>query len=167
VYCLFVCFLKNVQIIIYKTIILPVVLYRYEIWYPILREHRLRVFENRVLRRIFGPKRDEVIGGWRKLHNEELHNLYSSPNIIRMIKSRRMRWAGHVARTGRSGIAYRILVGKPEGKRPLGRPRRRWVDDIKMDLSELGWNGMDWIDLAEDREKWRALVNMLVNLRVP
>jgi hypothetical protein len=96
-------------------------------------EHRLRVFENRVLRRIFGPKRDEVTGGWRELHNEELHNLYSSPSIIRVIKSRRMRWAGIAARMGEKRNAYRILVGKPEGKRPLGKPRRRWVDNIKMD----------------------------------
>jgi hypothetical protein len=92
------------------------------------------VFENRVLRRIFGPKRDEVTGGWRKLHNEELHNLYSSPSIIRMIKSRRMRWAGHVALMGEKMNAYRILMENPEGKIPLGRPRRRSVDNIKMDL---------------------------------
>jgi hypothetical protein len=112
-----------------------VVLYGCETWSLTLREeHRLRVFENRVLRRIFGLKRDEVMGDWRKLHNEELHNLYSSPNIIRMIKSRRMRWAGHVERMGETRNAYRILVGKPEGKRPLGRPRRRWVDNIKMDF---------------------------------
>jgi hypothetical protein len=121
----------------------------------------LRVFENRVLRRIFGPKRDEVTGGWRKKHNEELHNL------IRVIKSRRMRWAGHVARMGERRNAYRTLVGKPEGKRPLGRPRRTWVDNIKMDLREIGWGGMDWIDLAQDRDQWRALVNTLMNLRVP
>jgi hypothetical protein len=95
--------------------------------------------------------------GWRKLHNEELHNLYSSPSIIRIIKSRRMRLAGHVARMGETRNAYRILVGKPEGKRPLGRPRRRWVDNIKMDLREIGWNGMDWIELAQDRDQWRAL----------
>jgi hypothetical protein len=94
-----------------------------------------------VLWRIFGPKRDEVTGGWRKLHNEELHNLYSSPSIIRVIKSRRTRWAGHVARMGEKRNAYRILVGKTEGKRPLGRPRRRWVDNIKMDLREIGWDG--------------------------
>jgi hypothetical protein len=122
-----------------------------------MEEHRLRVFENRVLRRIFGPKRDEVTGDWRKLHNEELHDLYSSPNIIRMIKSRRMRWAGHVAR----------MVGKPEGRRPLGIPKRRWVDNIKMDLREIGWDGMDWIDLAQVRDQWRALVNTVMNLRVP
>jgi hypothetical protein len=99
-------------------------------------EHRLRVFENTVLRRIFGPKKDEVTGEWRKLHNEEPHNLYSSP--IRMIKSRRMRWAGHVARMGEKRNAYRVSVGKPEGRRPLGRPRRKWVDNIKMDLRETG-----------------------------
>jgi hypothetical protein len=103
------------------------------------------VFENRVLRRIFGPRRDEVTGDWRKLHNEELRNLYSSPNIIRMIKSRRVKWTGHVARMGKPRNAYRILVGKPEGKRPLGRSRCRWVDNIKMDLREIGWDGMVWI----------------------
>jgi hypothetical protein len=117
-------------------------------------EHRLRVFENRMLRRIFGPKRDEVTGGWRKLHNEELHNLYSSPSITRMIKLIRMRWAGHVARTGEKRNSYRILVGKPEGKGPL----ERWVDNIKMDLREVGWDGRDWIDLAQDRDRWRAYV---------
>jgi hypothetical protein len=108
-----------------------------------IKEHRLRVFENRVLRRIFDPKRDEVTGDWRRVHNEELHNLYSSPNTIRMIKSRRMRWVGHVARMGEKRNAYMILVGKPEGKRPLGRPRRRWVDSIKIDLRETGWDGVD------------------------
>jgi hypothetical protein len=119
---------KNVKIKIHKSTILPVVLYGCETWSVIFREeHRLRV-----LSRIFVPKRDEVIG-WRKLHNEELHNLYSSPSTIRMTKSRRMRWAGHVARMGEKN-AYRILVGKPEGKRPLGRPRLRWEDNIKMGL---------------------------------
>jgi hypothetical protein len=104
----------------------PGVLYGCETWSLTLREgHKLRVIENRVLRRIFGPKRDGVTGGWRKLHNEELHNLYSSPSIIRIIKSRRMKWAGHVARMGENRNVYRLLVGKPEGKRPLGRPRRR------------------------------------------
>jgi hypothetical protein len=99
--------------------------------------------ENRVLRRIFGPKRDEVTGEWKKLHNEELRDLYSSPSIIRMIKSRRMRLMGHVARMGEKRNAYRLLVGKPEGKRPLGRPRCRWVDDIRMDLGEVGWGDVD------------------------
>jgi hypothetical protein len=115
------------------------------------------VFENRVLRRIFGPRRDEVRGSWRKLHNED--------NIIRMIKSRRVRWAGHVARIGEKRNAYRILVRKPDGKRPLGRPRRRWVGNIKMDLTEIVWGGMDWIYVAQDRDQWRALVNTVMNLR--
>jgi hypothetical protein len=101
------------------------------------------MFENRVLRRIFGPKRDEVTGGWMKLYNEELHDLYSSPSIIRMIKSRRMRWAGNVARMGERRNAYRLLVGKPERKIPLGIPRRRWVDNIRMDLGEVGWGDVD------------------------
>jgi hypothetical protein len=145
-----------------------VVLYGCETWSLILRdEHRLRVFDNRVLRRIFGPKRDEEKGEWRKLHNEELHNLYSSPNIIRIIKSRRMRWAGHVARMGEKRNAYRILVGKPGGRKSLGRPRRRWVDNIKIDLRKIGWDVVDWIDLAQDRDQWRALVNTVMNLRVP
>jgi hypothetical protein len=125
------------------------------------------VFEKRVLRRIFGPKRDEVTGEWRKLHNEELRDLYSSPSIIRIIKSMRMRWAGHVARMGEKRNAYRLLVGKPEGKRPLGRPRCRWVDNIRVDLGEVGWSDVDWIGLAQDRNRWRALVNSVLNLRVP
>jgi hypothetical protein len=120
-------------------------LYGCETWSVTLREeHRLRVFENRVLRRIFGPKRDEVTGEWRKLHNGELFNLYSSADIIRQIKSRRTRWAGHVARMGEGRNLHRVLVGKPEGKRPLGRPRRRWEDGIKVDLEEIGWGcGVD------------------------
>jgi hypothetical protein len=132
------------------------------------KEHRLRVFEKRVLRGIFGPKRDDVTGGWRKQLNEELHNLYSSPSIIIIIKSRRMRWAGHVARMRDRRNAYRILVEKPEGRRSLGRPRCRWMDNIITDLREIGRVGMsmDWIDLAHDRE-WRALVNTVMNLRVP
>jgi hypothetical protein len=128
---------------------------------------RLRVFENRVLRRIFGPKRDEVTGGWRKLHNEELHGFYSSPSIIRVMKARRMRWAGHVARMGEVRGACNILVGKLEGRRPLGRPRRRWKDNIKMDLGEIKFGDVDWIRLALDRNRWRALVNTAMNLRVP
>jgi hypothetical protein len=125
-----------------KTIILPVVLYGCETLFLTLREeHRLRVFENRVLRRIFGPKRDEVTGGWRRLHNEELHGLYSSPSIVRVIKARRMRWAGHMVRIGEVRGAYNILVGMPERRRPLGRPRHRWEDKIKMDLREIGFWG--------------------------
>jgi hypothetical protein len=116
---------KNLKIKIYKTVILPFVLYGCETWSLTLgEEHRLRVFENRVLRRIFGCKREED-GSWRKLHNDELHSLYSSPNIVWVMKSRRMRWAGHVARMGEGRGVYRVLVGKPEGRRPLGRPRRR------------------------------------------
>jgi hypothetical protein len=124
------------------------------------------VFENRVLRIIFVPKRDEVTGEWRKLHNEELHNLYSSPDIIRQIKLRRMRWAGHVARMGKERKLCKVLVGKPEGKRPLGRPRRRWEDGIRMDLMEIGLGGVDWIRLAQDRDRWRAVVSAVMNLRV-
>jgi hypothetical protein len=138
---------KNAKVRIYKTILLPVVLYGCETWSLTVREeHKLRVFENRVLRRIFGRKRDRVTGGCRKLHNEELHNLYSSPSIITIIKSRRMRWAGHVARMGERRNVYRLLVGRPEGKRPLGRPRRRWIDNIKMDLfrDRSECCGLDW-----------------------
>jgi hypothetical protein len=116
-----------------------------------------------VLRKIFGPTRDEVTGEWRKLHNEELRDLYSSPSIIRIIKSRRMRWADHVARMGEKRNAYRLLVGKPEGKRPLGRPRRKWVDNIRMNLGEVGWCDVDWIGLAQDRNRRRALVNSVLN----
>jgi hypothetical protein len=111
------------------------------------------VFENRVLRRIFGPKRDEVTGEWRKLHNEELRDLFSSPSIIRIITSRKMRWEGHVARMGEKRNAYRLLMGKSEGKRLLGRPRRRWVDNIRMELGEVGWGDVDWIGLAQDRNR--------------
>jgi hypothetical protein len=116
-------------------------------------EHRLTLFENRVLRRIFRPKRDEVTGGRRKLHDEELHGLYSSPSIIRVIKARRVRWAGYVARMGEVRGAYNILVGRPEGRRPLGRPRSRWEDNIKMDLREIGFGDVDWIHLAQDRDR--------------
>jgi hypothetical protein len=116
---------------------------------------------------LFGPKRDEATGEWRRLRNEELNDLYSSPDIIWVIKSRRMRWAGHVARMGEKRHAYRILVGRPEGRRLLGRHSRRWEDNIKMDLQDVGWRGMDWIELAEDRDRWRTLVNAVMNLRVP
>jgi len=107
------------------------------------------------------------IGEWRRLHNEELNDLYSSPYIVRVIKSRRMRWAGHVARMGEEGWVYRILVEKPDGRRPLGRPRRRWVDNIRMDLQEMGCGYMDWIGLAQDRDRWRTLVSAVMNLLVP
>jgi hypothetical protein len=157
-----------VKVRTYKTIILPVVLYGCETWSLTVREeYKLRVFENRVLRRILGPKRDGATGGWRKLHNEELPTLYSSPSIIRIIKWRRMKWAGHVARMEEKRNVYRLFVGKPEGKRPLGRPRRRWIYNIKMTLLEIGLNVVDWIGLAQDRCRWRGLVNSVMNLRVP
>jgi hypothetical protein len=128
-------------------------------------EQRLRVFENRVLRKIFGPKREED-GSWRKLHNDELHDLYSLPNSVRVIKSRRMRWAGHVAHMGVGRGVYRVLVGRPKGKRPLGRPRHRWEDNTKMDLREIGIAGVNCIWLAQDRVQWRAFVNTVMNLRI-
>ena len=124
------------------------------------------MFEKRVLRRVFGSKRDEVTGEWRKLHKEERRDLYSLPNIVQVVKSRRMRWAGHVARVGEGRGVHRFLVGKPEGKRPLGRSRRRWDDNIKMDLREVVGDG-DWMELAQDRDRWRALVNTVMNFRVP
>jgi hypothetical protein len=149
---------NNIKIRIQKTTILPVVLYGRETWSLALKEeHRLRVFENRMLRRIFGPKRDEVTGGWRKLHYE-----YSSPNIITIIKYRRVRWAELVARMGEKRSAYRILVGKSERKTPVGRPRRGWVNNSKMDLRNTEWGGMDWNDLAQ--ELMRALVNTIMKL---
>jgi len=158
---------KNLKIKIYRTIILPVVLYGCETWSLTLREERrLRMFENRVLRRVFGSKRDEVKGEWKKLHNEELRDLYSLPNIVRVVKSRRMRWAGHVARIGEGRGVHRVIVRKPEGKRSLGRPRRRWEDNIKMDLREVGGVG-DWMELAQNRDRWQALVNTVMNLRFP
>jgi hypothetical protein len=140
------CFIpKYLKIKIYKTVILPVVLYECETWSLSLREeHRLRFFENRMLRRIFGPKREKD-GSWRKLHNDELHSLYSSPNIVRVIKSKRMRWAGHVARMGEGRGVYRVSVGRLEGKRPLGRTRRRWEDNIKIDIRET------------DKDRWGEL----------
>jgi len=159
---------KNLKIELYRTVILPVVLYGCETWSLTLREEmKLRLFENMVLRRIFGLRRDEVMGEWRRLHNEELNDLYSSPHLVQVIKLRRMRWAGHVARMGEERGMYRVLVGKPEGRRPLGRPRRRWVDNIRMDLQEVGCGYMDWIGLAQDRDRWQTLVSAVMNLWVP
>jgi hypothetical protein len=141
---------RNLKVKIYKIIILPVVLYGCETWSLTLREqHRLRVFEKRVLRGIFGPTRDEVTGEWRKFHSGEIHNFFSSPDIIRQIKSRRMGWAGHVARLGEGRNVYRVLVGKPEGR----RPRCRWEDGIRMDLREIGlgvgrWSGFTWLRIG-------------------
>ena len=127
------------------------------------------MFENRVLRRVFGTKRVEVTGELRKLHKEELSDPYSLPNIVRVVKSRRMRWAGHVACMGEGRGVHRVLVRKSEGRRPLGRPRSRWEDKIKTDLQEVevGWDFGDWMELAEDRDRWRALVSTVMNLRVP
>jgi len=138
---------KKLKIKIYRTIILPVGLYGCETWSLTVREERrLRVFENRVLRRVFGPKREEVTGEWRKLHNEELCNLYSLPNIVRVVKSRRMRWAGHVTRMGEGRGVHRVMVGKPEGKRPFGRPDvdgrliLRWIFRKWVGVVETGWS---------------------------
>jgi hypothetical protein len=153
-FCLLVCYPKNVKIKIHRNIILLAVLYGCETWSLTLKEERrLRMSENRVLR-IFVPKRDEVTGVWRKLHNGELHDLYSSPTIVRVIKSRGIKWAGHVALIGERGGVYRVLVGKTEEKRPLGRPRRRWEIILR------------WI-IKKDRDRWRVLVNAVMNLRFP
>jgi len=119
-----------------------------------------------VLRRIFGPRRDEVTGEWRRLHNEERNDLCYSPSIVRVIKSRKMRWAWHVACMGQERGVYRVLVGKLEGRRPLGRPRHRWVDNIRMDLQKVGCGYMDWIGLTQDRDRWRTLVSAVMNVRV-
>jgi hypothetical protein len=157
----------NLKIKICRTIILPVVLYGCETWSLTLREERrLRVFENRVLRKVFGPKRNEVTGEWGKLHNEEMNDLYSLANIMRVVKSRRMRWAEHVARMGEDRGMHRVLVGKPEGKSSLGRPRSRWEDNIKMDLQEVGGGRKDWMELAQDRDRWLALVGTVRDFRV-
>jgi hypothetical protein len=145
-----------------------VLLYGCETWSLILREeHRLKLFENRGLRRIFGPKRNGVTDGRIKLHNEELHDLYSLPSIIKIIKTRRRRWVRHVARMGEKRNVYRLLVGKIEGKRSLGRRKRRWMDNIKMDLGEIEWRDVDWIGMDQNRYKWRALVNAVMNFLFP
>jgi hypothetical protein len=130
-------------------------------------ELRLRVFENGVLRRMFGPKRDERMGEWRKLHSEELNDLYSLTNLVRVIKWRRMRWVGHMARMWEGRGVYRVLVGKSEGKRPLGRPRCRWEDNIRMDLQEVGCGCVDGFGQARVRDKWQGLVNAVRNVQVP
>ena len=167
IFCLPRCYPK-IYTSIYRTIIFPVVLNGCETWSLTLWEERkLTVLENMVLRRIFGPRRDEVTGKWRRMHNEELNYLYPSPNIVRVIKSRRMRWAGHVARMGEESGVYRVLVGKPEGRRLLGRPRRRWVDNIRTDLQEVECGYMDWNGLAQDRDRWRTLLSAVMNLQVP
>ena len=147
---------------------MPVVLYGCETWSLTLKEEsKLRVFENMVLRRIFGPRRDEVTGECRRLHNEELNDLYCSPNIVRVIKWRRMRWTGHVERMGEERGCIGSWWGTRREKGPLGRHRRRWVDNIRMDLQEVECGYVDWIGLAQDRDRWRTLVSAVMNLRVP
>ena len=146
---------------------MPAVIYGCETWSPTLREEqRLSVLENKVLRKIFGAKGDKITGEGRKLNNAELHALHSTPNIIRSLKSRLLRWAGHVACMDQSRNAYRVLVGKPDDKRPLGRPRHRWEDNNKMDLREVGCDPGELIDL-ENMDQWRTYVRAIMNLRVP
>jgi hypothetical protein len=159
---------KNLKIKIYRNIILPVILYGCEAWSLTLREERrLKVFENRVLRRLFGPKRDEGTGEWKELHNEELNDMYSLHNYVRVVKSRRMRWAGYVTHMGEEIDVHRDLVGKTKGKRPLGRPRRNWEDNIKRDLEEVEVDCGDWMERAQDRDSWRALVSTVMNFGIP
>jgi hypothetical protein len=158
---------KNTKIRVYRTVVLPVVLYGCETWSLILKEEqRLMVFEDRVLRRIFGPKRDEATGEWRRLHNEELNDLYSSPNIIRVIKSRIMSWAGHVACRGKREVHTVFWWGDLREGDHLGDPGADWRIILKWIFKKWGW-GMDWIGLAQDRDRWRALVNAVMNLRIP
>jgi hypothetical protein len=159
---------RNTKLRIYKTIILPVVLYGCETWaLTRQQENRFRVFENKILRKIFGAKRDEETGEYRRLHNQELEELFDSPSIIRVMKARRTRWAGHVARMGEERVARKILEGKPEGKRPLGRPRQRWEDNVKRDIFEVESDQVSWRELAQNREDWRACVNaVIMNFRV-
>ena len=140
--------------------------YGCETWLHTLKVRRLRVFENRALRRIFGPKKDEVKEEWRKPHNKEFNDLYSSPKNYSYVQIKKNDVGGAIACKGTRRGAYRVLVGKPDGKRQLGRPRHRWENNIKMELQEVGWGGMDWIDLAQDRDKWRALANALMSFQV-
>jgi len=159
---------NNLKIKIYRNIILRVVLHGCEIWSPTLKdERRLKLFQNWELKRIFDPKRDEVAGEWKTQHHEKLNDLYPSSNIARVIKSRRMRWPWHVARMGDRRGAYSVLVGKHEEKFPFGWPRSKWEANIKMDLQEVRSMGTDWIELAQDTDSWRALVNAVMNFRVP
>jgi hypothetical protein len=166
-------FSKNIKIKIYKTVTLTVALYWCEMCSLTLKEeHTLRMCEKRVLRSIFGHKGDEVREEWRKLHNDKLNDLYPSPTVIQVIKSRRIRWVGHMARKGdRRGVykvrVHKVLVEKPEGKRSLGNPRRRWDYNIKVELQEVVCGDMDSIDVARNRDRWRAPVNAVMNLRVP
>ena len=159
---------RNTKIRIYRTIILPVVLYGCETWaLTRQQEDRFRVFENRVLRKIFGAKRDEETGEYRRLHNRELEELYDSPSIVRIIRSRRARWAGHVARMGEDRTARRVLEGRPGGNRPLGRPRQRWEDGVRKDVEGVGFRQVSWRELAQDREEWRACVQAVMSFRAP
>jgi hypothetical protein len=159
---------KKAKLIIYRSIILPVALYGCETW-TLTREYEnwFRVFENKVLRRIHGPKRDDHTGEWRRLHNEELHSLHAAPDILRVIKSRRLRWAGQVAHMTDDRTVYRVMVGNLQGKRPVGRPRTRWADNVKKDLREVGLSEDDWMDRARDGSAWRGVVGAAMDFRAP